>query len=40
MILQTRDDKYNLKLMWLLDDQDRKVPFYGVRRLTAWLAGC
>jgi putative transposase len=23
--------------MWLLDEQYTKVPFYGVRRLTAWL---
>lgn len=31
------DDEYNLKLMRLLGEQYTKVPFYGVRRLTAWL---
>jgi len=35
----TRDDEYNLELMRLLDEQYTKVPFYGVRRLTAWLRG-
>ena len=33
----SRDDEYNLELMRLLDEQYTKVPFYGVRRLTAWL---
>jgi len=33
----TRDDEYNLELMRLLDERYTKVPFYGVRRLTAWL---
>jgi len=33
----TRDDEYNLELMRLLDEQYTKVPFYGVRRLMAWL---
>ena len=33
----SRDDEYNLKLMWFLDEQYTKVRFYGVRRLTAWL---
>jgi len=33
----TRDDEYNLELVRLLDEQYTKVPFYGVRRLTAWL---
>ena len=33
----TRDDEYNLELMRLLDEQYTKVPFYGVRRLAAWL---
>ena len=33
----TRDDEYNLELMRLLDEQYTKVPFYGVRRRTAWL---
>jgi len=33
----TQDDEYNLELMRLLDEQYTKVPFYGVRRLTAWL---
>jgi len=36
----TRDDEYNLELMRLLDEQYTKVPFYGVRRLTAWLRAC
>ena len=31
------DDEYNLELMRLLDERYTKVPFYGVRRLTAWL---
>ena len=30
-----RDDKYNLELMRLLDEQYTKVPFYGVMRLKA-----
>ena len=33
----TRDDEYNLELVRLLDEQYTKMPFYGVRRLTAWL---
>jgi Transposase and inactivated derivatives len=33
----TQDDEYNLELMRLLDEQYTKVPFYGVRRMTAWL---
>jgi putative transposase len=33
----SRDDEYNLELMRLLDEQYMNVPFYGVRRLTAWL---
>jgi len=33
----SRDDEYNLELMRLLDEQYTKVPFYGVRRLKAWL---
>jgi putative transposase len=33
----THDDEYNLELMRLLDEWYTKVPFYGVRRLTAWL---
>jgi hypothetical protein len=31
------DDEYNPELMRSLDEQYTKVPFYGVRRLTAWL---
>jgi putative transposase len=27
----------NLRLMRRIDEQYTKVPFYGVRRLTAWL---
>jgi putative transposase len=28
---------YNLTLMRLLDEQYTRTPFYGVRRMTAWL---
>jgi putative transposase len=31
----SRDDEYNLELMWLLDQQYTKMPFYGVIRLKA-----
>jgi putative transposase len=31
------EDEYNLTLMRLLDEQVTKTPFYGVRRMTAWL---
>jgi len=31
------DDEHNLELMRLLDEQYTKVPYYGVRRRTAWL---
>jgi len=31
------DDDYNLELMGLMDEQYTKSPFYGVRRMTAWL---
>ena len=31
------EDPYNLKLMALLDRQYLKTPFYGVRRMHAWL---
>ena len=27
----------NLELMRLLDEQDTRAPFYGVKRMTAWL---
>jgi putative transposase len=30
-------DPYNLKLMDMLDRQYTDVPFYGSRRMTAWL---
>ncbi|MFC1851222.1 IS3 family transposase [candidate division CSSED10-310 bacterium] len=30
-------DKYNLRLMNLLDEQYLETPFYGVRRFTHWL---
>jgi putative transposase len=33
----THDDEYGIELIWILDEQYTKVPFYGVRRLTAWL---
>jgi len=32
-----RYDEYTIKLMRLLDEKYMKVPFYGVRRLNAWL---
>lgn len=32
-----RDDSYNELLMRLIDEQYTRTPFYGVRRLTAWL---
>jgi len=33
----TADDDYNLELMGVIDEQYTKAPFYGVRRMTAWL---
>ena len=32
-----RDNRYNLMLMNLIDEQFTKTPFYGVERMTAWL---
>ena len=32
-----KDDTYNLYLMNLIDEQFTKTPFYGVKRMTAWL---
>jgi putative transposase len=32
-----KDDAYNLYLMNLIDEQFTKTPFYGVKRMTAWL---
>ena len=32
-----RDDRYNLYLMNLIDEQFTRTPFYGVERITAWL---
>ncbi len=32
-----RDDRYNLYLMNLIDEQFTTTPFYGVERMTAWL---
>lgn len=32
-----RDDRYNLKVMNLIDEQFTRTPFYGVERMTAWL---
>jgi putative transposase len=32
-----RDDRFNLSLMNLIDEQFTKTPFYGVLRITAWL---
>jgi putative transposase len=31
------DDPFNLLLMRLLDEQYLRTPFYGIRRMTAWL---
>jgi len=31
------ESKYNLKIMELIDEQYMKTPFYGTRRMTAWL---
>jgi len=33
----TVDDQFNLELMRLIDEQFTRAPFYGVRRMTAWL---
>jgi putative transposase len=32
-----RDESYNLRLMNMIDEQFTKTPFYGVKRMTAWL---
>lgn len=31
------ESEYNLKIMELIDEQYTKTPFYGTRRMTAWL---
>ncbi len=31
------ESEYNLKIMELIDEQYMKTPFYGSRRMTAWL---
>jgi len=33
----TVNDDCNLELMRLIDEQFTRAPFYGVRRMTAWL---
>ncbi len=33
----TVNDDFNLELMRLIDEQFTRAPFYGVRRMTAWL---
>ncbi len=33
----TGNDDCNLELMSLIDEQFTRAPFYGVRRMTAWL---
>ncbi len=33
----TVNDQFNLELMRLIDEQFTRAPFYGVRRMTAWL---
>ena len=33
----TGEGDYNLKLMEMIDEEYTKAPFYGVRRMTAWL---
>lgn len=32
-----RDDRYNLRVMNLIDEQFTGTPFYGAERMTAWL---
>jgi putative transposase len=32
-----RDDRYNQRLMNLIDEQFTRTPFYGVDKMTAWL---
>lgn len=32
-----REGEENLRLMRLLDEQYTRTPFYGVRRMAAWL---
>jgi putative transposase len=32
-----RDDRYNLLIMKLIDEQFTKAPFYGVPRMTGWV---
>ena len=32
-----RDDRYNQRLMNMIDEQFTRLPFYGVERMTAWL---
>jgi putative transposase len=34
-----RDESYNQYLMRLIDEQYTLTPFYGIRRMTAWLRG-
>lgn len=33
----TVNDDFNLELMRLIDEEFTRAPFYGVRRMTAWL---
>ena len=33
----TREERYNEFLMRLIDEYYTRVPFYGARRMTAWL---
>jgi len=33
----TGNDDFNLELMRLIDEQFTRAPFYGVRRMAAWL---
>jgi putative transposase len=33
------DESYNEQLMRLIDEQYTRTPFYGIRRMTAWLRG-
>lgn len=32
-----KDDRYNRRLMNLIDEQYTKMPFYGVAKMTAWM---
>jgi putative transposase len=35
--IPVEEDRFNLELMRRIDEQYTRTPFYGVRRMTAWL---